>query len=48
MELPKVNVVPVGVAEMSTFLTGLPAVKLTLPAITAVGFLNPIPTIKDE
>ena len=47
-ELPKFNEVPVGVAEINTFLTGLPALKLTFPVITAVGFLNPIPVIKEE
>ena len=38
-EVPKFKVVPVGVAEINTSLTGFPALKLTFPVITAVGFL---------
>ena len=47
-EVPKFKVVPVGVAEIKTFLTGLPALKLTLPVMIPVGFLNPMPVIKEE
>ena len=44
-ELPKFKTLPVGVADINTFFTGFPALKLTLPVITAVGFLYPTPII---
>ena len=44
-EVPKFIMLPVGLAEIKTFFTGVPESKLTLPVITPDGFLYPIPTI---
>ena len=45
IELPKFKVLPVGLAEIKTFFTGVPESKLTLPVITPVGFRYPMPLI---